>query len=538
MKLLAVVGTVAVAASSLTGQPEKQIPDEQRTAEQPTVEYRAFDVQPLLRHAFATIEPSVRALSEVEPEAELPGVVGSAVTLRLGGRVIGRNWSLETGGFGLAAAAGGAIEEAVTTLSVRAPMARERLAIGYGPAITIDIELATQLRPIGTRSYVGVSQTLAPGLEGVVFDPGGDAGFAARAEAVFPGMIRSAGLEAGTALQGAVERSLRRPGAAGRPLAELLDELPEARVFACSAVQIAQVRASDEPTVLSRGGRIVEAVPDADHLRRFAEMLAAFLSSWPEGIATIDPVSGQAEAATLEQTLLHTTLGWLASRAFHATEGVDHDLWRPVERPKDLFGAPPALAAYLRALDGSLETDSLAALALSTDIAGLPSLLPWLGLAALEVAPEPGSVPLAPVFIELDDLIGRHRLLENDAGGPDRDLRGGIVFTRLSNPLPDWRTAAVAAWQGAALRSGKIVPPGERDAAIAARLETLRFLEQLSVSRAETHAYAVGEDAVGGVRRALWDATLTPEASCLTLIAVCETLKSLETLEIDAVGGD
>jgi hypothetical protein len=62
-------------------------------------------------------------------------------------------------------------------------------------------------------------------------------------------------------------------------------------------------------------------------------------------------------------------------------------------------------------------------------------------------------------------------------------------------------------------------------------LESLRFLRQLTADEAECHMYKDPAKALGGVRNSLFDQRMPPEATAMTLLAVCETIKSLEAIK-------
>ena len=61
-------------------------------------------------------------------------------------------------------------------------------------------------------------------------------------------------------------------------------------------------------------------------------------------------------------------------------------------------------------------------------------------------------------------------------------------------------------------------------------LPVLRFLRQLSVDDSSAWMCTSMEMARWGIRSAPWDQRQPPEATALTLITVCETLRSLDEI--------
>ncbi len=61
-------------------------------------------------------------------------------------------------------------------------------------------------------------------------------------------------------------------------------------------------------------------------------------------------------------------------------------------------------------------------------------------------------------------------------------------------------------------------------------LASLRFLRQLAADEDVVWASAAPREAMWGVRAALWDQRQTPEATAMTLLAICETLDSLDAI--------
>lgn len=157
----------------------------------------------------------------------------------------------------------------------------------------------------------------------------------------------------------------------------------------------------------------------------------------------------------------------------------------------------------------------------------LVALMPWLGWATLDLAPRDVAIEHDSALSVLRDVIWDHQVLALDAGD-ERDLIGGIVFTRARQPLPTWQSAKPLALL-ATLFGDKRLTPQERVVDELPRLARgLRFLMQLSVSDAEAHMYKRPARAMGGVRRALWEQTIAIDATAMSLLTACDLLMALE----------
>ncbi len=160
----------------------------------------------------------------------------------------------------------------------------------------------------------------------------------------------------------------------------------------------------------------------------------------------------------------------------------------------------------------------------------LVALMPWLGWAALELIDPEKDVPAAAGLELMRGLVWKHQVLAADAGS-ERDLIGGIVFTRGRQPLPTWHSAKPLALLATMLGDPRFTSPERVATELPNMARGLRFLMQLSAGNAEGHMYPKPERAQGGVRRALWDQTITADATALGLLTACETLRS-----VDAIG--
>jgi len=81
------------------------------------------------------------------------------------------------------------------------------------------------------------------------------------------------------------------------------------------------------------------------------------------------------------------------------------------------------------------------------------------------------------------------------------------------------------------LRDPRLTERGEIQGEIVRLMEALRYLRQLTASQSEAHMYKDPAKAIGGVRASLFDQRMPPEATAMTLLTVCETLRSLEAIK-------
>lgn len=199
-------------------------------------------------------------------------------------------------------------------------------------------------------------------------------------------------------------------------------------------------------------------------------------------------------------------------------------VWALARRCVVLSEAEPVVEARLRAMYREVEPGQLV------------SLMPWLGWAELAWArfeKEPGvasPIAAAVALREMRSLMWEHQLRADDYPFDQRDLAGGIVFTSARNPLPSWQSARPLAFVGTMLGDPRLTDEKETTREIVKLLAALRFLRQLSAGQAEGCLYADPARAMWGVRVSLWDQRMPVDATAMTLMAVCETLRSLEAI--------
>lgn len=182
--------------------------------------------------------------------------------------------------------------------------------------------------------------------------------------------------------------------------------------------------------------------------------------------------------------------------------------------------------------------------------AGLAGLMPWLGqsdlvLSAIEfrlTRPEDERLdvrqyyykaPLAAAVVlrEMRSQLWQHQFQPEGLAPDQQDLSGGIVFTTVNHSMPTWQMARPLAFVATMLGDPRLTEEKEIPEELTRLLASLRFLRQLTVRESECFMYRNPDKAIGGVRSSLWDQRMPPEATAMTLMAVCETLRSLEEIE-------
>ncbi|MEZ6235386.1 MAG: hypothetical protein R3B68_14465 [Phycisphaerales bacterium] len=163
-------------------------------------------------------------------------------------------------------------------------------------------------------------------------------------------------------------------------------------------------------------------------------------------------------------------------------------------------------------------------------------LLPWAGWAEHELAAARAklgigdpSLPAAAALRELRTLVWRHQIGATDVASTDRDLVGGIVFTRARQPLPTWHSMRPLAYVATMLADPALTPDDEYYGQVIRMLASLRFLRQLCADEAVL-SWADGAQP-WGVRAALWTDDQPPEATAMGLLVISETLRSLDTVQ-------
>lgn len=196
------------------------------------------------------------------------------------------------------------------------------------------------------------------------------------------------------------------------------------------------------------------------------------------------------------------------------------------------------LAAWARARDAEPVGDAARSLIVrlyrTTPPEQLVALMPWLGWADRLTTAAGQPVPSAIMLREWRALVWAHALGPGQGRVCWPDEQGAIVFAGQANAEPDWQTARPVALVATMLAWPEVTDPTEQPLELARLLDALRFLRQLTADETVGHLYRSAEAARGGVRAALWDHRMPPAATALTLLAVSETLRSLERMAASA----
>jgi hypothetical protein len=158
----------------------------------------------------------------------------------------------------------------------------------------------------------------------------------------------------------------------------------------------------------------------------------------------------------------------------------------------------------------------------------LVTAMPWLGWAEMQLASDGQGIPAAIAMREMRELVWEFQIDPMSAGAEDADFVGGIVFSRGSTQLPTWQGLRAIGIAATMLGDEQLTDREELFPQINRLIRSMRFVMQLSVSEAEGHMYPEAERAIGGIRLALWDQTVSVDATALGLLAICEMLDSLE----------
>ncbi len=186
--------------------------------------------------------------------------------------------------------------------------------------------------------------------------------------------------------------------------------------------------------------------------------------------------------------------------------------------------------AGLTGQDRDVAVRDLRALYTTTRPGGLVGLMPWLGWAELRLAGD-GPVLAGAALRQVREQVWQHQLTIADTGLADRDLVGGIIFTQGAASLPTWTTARPAALCATMLGDPRLTTVAEASGEVVRLIGAMRFLMQLSAREAESAFLPRADLARGGIREAVWSPHQPPEASAMTLLTVCEFLRSVERLQ-------
>jgi hypothetical protein len=260
-------------------------------------------------------------------------------------------------------------------------------------------------------------------------------------------------------------------------------------------VEAGEVDPLSQPAAVAAASVVVRALlasgRDHEELRAFSDRLDSEMRRWEDDLSLVPPEQRSIAAWALAQRAAENRL------RSPAVERAVRTLYRET---------PPGL---------------------------LVTHMPWLGWAELTLAqavdqPEVDSdIPAAVALREMREQVWKHQLTEDILDLERLDLAGGIVFTASRNPLPTWHSARPIAFMATMLGDDRLTGSEEFARELNQVLNSLRFLRQLSAGEAEGHMYRSPRRAMWGVRASVWDQRMSPEATALTLLAVCELVRGL-----------
>ena len=131
------------------------------------------------------------------------------------------------------------------------------------------------------------------------------------------------------------------------------------------------------------------------------------------------------------------------------------------------------------------------------------------------------------------DLVERRQVIERPQLGPD-DVMGGIVLRAApegSPPAPTWHTAHMVRFLALALRDDRAVPSIRRPGVMVTASAAARFLGQLMIDEPSCYGIPNPDQAIGGIRLALFDNTLNVAPTAVTLLAITELSTTLHAME-------
>lgn len=262
--------------------------------------------------------------------------------------------------------------------------------------------------------------------------------------------------------------------------------------------------------------------------------------------AAFDP----AVAALVVLTLLEAQeneppdVEWLkvvAERLSLAIDGSDSQAGSRLPRPVAAL-VTAALASVARSNQWEQTRDSaqraLDRLASETQESPEVLSLYWLALAHELIgatSPEAAGrdAALANLLGDLVDKLIQQQVIEPPELGPD-DVLGGFVLQRIAPgapPTPDWRTSPLLSFLAVSMRDEKVSAGRDSFGWLLTASLAARFVAQLTMDRPSLFYVRGPEDALGGVRLALWDNTLAVEPSAAGLLAIVELRETIAALE-------
>ena len=202
--------------------------------------------------------------------------------------------------------------------------------------------------------------------------------------------------------------------------------------------------------------------------------------------------------------------------------------WRRLRRTHVAGLALAALAGAKFAPDNATLLKLRRELLASTPAERLPAMMPFAVMAELTAHPT-GELPALTKLREARTLLWSNQL---SGGGVAADLQGGIAFTsRGAGGMPTWASARALTAAALMLGDARLTPASERTSEIVRIIEAIRFSRQLMMDGESSWAAVRPDHAAGAIRSAPFDWSCPPDATSMTLLAVCETVESLRKMK-------
>ena len=175
----------------------------------------------------------------------------------------------------------------------------------------------------------------------------------------------------------------------------------------------------------------------------------------------------------------------------------------------------------------------------------LVAQMPWLGWAELTLAQAGASkagealsnVPAAGALRDLSEQVLARQVGTELASIEGEDAMGAILLSAGDGlVLPSWQSARPMALLATMVRIEALVAEAEAPRRLARVLDGMRFLQQLTADDGWVGASSEPRLAFGGVRNALFDQRQSLEASAMTLLAIEQTVASIDALAQRAAG--
>jgi hypothetical protein len=164
----------------------------------------------------------------------------------------------------------------------------------------------------------------------------------------------------------------------------------------------------------------------------------------------------------------------------------------------------------------------------------LAGQMPFLGWAELGLSEHKNEVPAAGMLTQMRSRMWDHQLQKSDLDWRDRDFIGAVVFTNGSSTLPTSGNLRPIAMACSMLGDPRLTPGTIADGAVASEIgrvaSSMRFVDQLVMSKASGFVSRAPHRCIGGVRSSLWEWKVSPASSAIALLAAIEFERSVKSI--------